>query len=135
MRDIQNAILYPGISRYLAELVCSNSLKAFKEDSASGILKREMRRLGSLLLSCAEETAVPAGGALAVDREAFARMVTEKITAHPNIERVEKQADSLPDHPYVIVATGPLTEGALAAKINALCGEPLSFYDAAAQII
>ena len=122
-------------STYLAELVCSNSLKASKEDSASGILKREMRRLGSLLLLCADKTAVPAGGALAVDRLAFAKMVTDKIEAHPNIERVEKQADCLPDHPYVIVATGPLTDGALAEEINALCGEPLSFYDAAAPIV
>lgn len=119
----------------LAELVCSNSFKAMKEDSASGILKREMRALGSLLLSCADETAVPAGGALAVDRQAFAALVTRRIEAHPLIERVEKRAERLPEHACVIVATGPLTEGPLADELAALCGQPLSFYDAAAPIV
>ncbi len=122
-------------SACLAELVCSNSLKATKEDSASGILKREMRRLGSLLLACADQTSVPAGGALAVDRQAFSELVTQKIESHPNISRVEKRAESLPDHPCVVVATGPLTDGPLAQQISALCGTPLSFYDAAAPIV
>lgn len=119
----------------LAELVCSNSLKAKKEDSASGILKREMRALGSLLLECAEQTAVPAGGALAVDREKFAQLATEKIENHPNIKRMAKRAERLPEHPCVIVATGPLTDGPLAEQIQQLCGAPLSFYDAAAPIV
>ena len=119
----------------LAELVCSNSLKAKKEDSASGILKREMRALGSLLLECAEQTAVPAGGALAVDRGKFAQLATEKIESHPNIKRMAKRAERLPEHPCVIVATGPLTDGPLAEQIQQLCGAPLSFYYAAAPIV
>ena len=122
---------YPG----LAELVCSNSLKAARLDSASGMLKEEMRRLGSLIVPCAEKTAVAAGGALAVDREAFSDAVTAAIRENPLIRLVEKQADAIPEGP-VIVATGPLTSGALAEEIVRLTGRTgLSFFDAAAPIV
>ena len=122
---------YPG----LAELVCSNSLKAARLDSASGMLKEEMRRLGSLIVPCAEKTAVAAGGALAVDREAFSDAVTAAIRENPRIHLVEKQADSIPEGP-VIVATGPLTSGVLAEEIVRLTGRTgLSFFDAAAPIV
>ena len=117
-----------------AELVCSNSLKASRVNSAAGLLKEEMRRLGSLTVSCAEATAVPAGGALAVDREKFSDMVTEKITGNPNITVHCEEITEIPDG-NVIVATGPLTTGELAADIEKVCGGYLSFYDAAAPIV
>ncbi|MEG2174408.1 MAG: methylenetetrahydrofolate--tRNA-(uracil(54)-C(5))-methyltransferase (FADH(2)-oxidizing) TrmFO, partial [Oscillospiraceae bacterium] len=119
-----------------AELVCSNSLKAARVESASGLLKAEMRLAGSLLLSCADRVAVAAGGALAVDREAFSHLVTEHIRSHPHIVvREGEEKTSLPDGP-VIVATGPLTSDALAESISALTGRgSLSFYDAAAPIV
>src|SRR5512140_3036966 len=104
----------PGISTgahitaYLAELVCSNSLGSNLPDRASGVLKNEIRRLGSMLLECAERTAVPAGAALAVDREAFARLVTERIQSHPRITIIRKELTAIPDG-LVIVASGPLT--------------------------
>lgn len=128
---------YSPAHRYtgFAELVCSNSFKAARLGSAAGLLKAEMRRLGSLLVPCAEQCAVPAGGALAVDRERFSDLVTEKICSHPNIEVVYGEISAVPDGP-VVVATGPLTSDALAASIRELCGgEYLSFYDAAAPII
>ncbi len=84
-------------SSYLAELVCSNSFGSILLDRASGLLKEEIRRLGSLLLKCAEDTAIPAGGALAVDREAFARLVTNKISAHPNIQVIRQEVTEIPD--------------------------------------
>ena len=122
---------YPG----LAELVCSNSLKASRLDSASGMLKEEMRLLGSLLLPCAEETAVAAGGALAVDREQFSDRVTAAIRENPRIHLTEGQAATLGDGP-AIVATGPLTSSALAGEIVRITGEKgLSFFDAAAPIV
>ena len=119
-----------------AELICSNSLKAERLDSASGLLKEEMRLMGSSLLGCAEKTRVAAGGALAVDRDAFAREVTGLVEQHPNItlhrQRVERIDESAP----VLVATGPLTDGPLAADIQRLIGgQSLSFYDAAAPIV
>lgn len=118
-----------------AELVCSNSLKAARVDSAAGMLKEEMRRLGSVTMECAESTKVSAGGALAVDREKFSDMVTEKITSHKLISVVSKEVNEIPEG-NVIIATGPLTSENLAQSIRNLCGEEyLSFYDAAAPIV
>ncbi len=119
----------------LAELVCSNSLKAMREDSAAGILKREMRLLGSAVMQCADKTRVAAGGALAVDRIAFSQEMTELIESHPHIRLVHEEIKAIPRDIPVIVATGPLTDGALAEDITRLTGEPLSFYDAAAPIV
>lgn len=117
-----------------AELVCSNSLKAARLESAAGLLKYEMEHLGSLTVPCAKENSVEAGGALAVDREKFSDCVTEKIRSHPLIEVVGGELTALPDG-IVIIATGPLTSGAMADTIKQLCGEGLSFYDAAAPIV
>lgn len=117
-----------------AELVCSNSLKASRVNSAAGLLKEEMRRLGSLTVPCAEQTAVPAGGALAVDRKLFSDLVTEKIKAHENITIHEEELTEIPDGD-VIIATGPLTSDGLAESISRICGGYLSFYDAAAPIV
>ena len=120
---------------YLAELVCSNSLGSNLSDRAPGLLKEELRRMGSLVLRCAEETAVPAGGALAVDREAFAKRVTEAIQAHPNIRLQREEVTQIPEQPAVI-ASGPLTSSALSAAIQALTGEEhLYFFDAIAPIV
>ncbi|MBQ6626622.1 MAG: methylenetetrahydrofolate--tRNA-(uracil(54)-C(5))-methyltransferase (FADH(2)-oxidizing) TrmFO, partial [Ruminococcus sp.] len=118
-----------------AELVCSNSLKAKRVSSAAGLLKEEMRRLDSLLVSCADMCAVPAGGALAVDREEFSRLVTEKIKSHENIEFISEEVTSIPENEISVVATGPLTSDALSQFISDKFGEHLSFYDAAAPII
>ncbi len=119
-----------------AELVCSNSLKASRLDSAAGLLKEEMARLGSVTVPTARSCAVAAGGALAVDRNVFSKAVTEKIKSHPNIEIVYEVAMEIPaDGGIVTVATGPLTEGKMSEAINALCGKCLSFYDAAAPIV
>ncbi len=117
-----------------AELVCSNSLKAARLESAAGLLKYEMEHLGSLTVPCAKENSVEAGGALAVDREKFSDSVTAKIRSHPLIEVVGGEVTALPDG-IVIIATGPLTSGAMADTIKRLCGEGLSFYDAAAPIV
>jgi len=123
------------VTGWLSELVCSNSLGSDLPDRAPGVLKAELRRLGSLLLRCAEAAAVPAGGALAVDREVFARSVTEHITAHPLIEVVREEVTAIPDGP-TIIATGPLTAPSLAAEIAALVGEEhLYFYDAIAPMV
>ncbi len=118
-----------------AELVCSNSLKANRIDSAAGLLKEEMRRLSSLLTECADKTAVPAGGALAVDREKFSRLVTEKIKSNENITVIEGEVIEIPDDGINIIATGPLTSEALSEKIKQLCSGALSFFDAAAPIV
>ena len=119
----------------LAELVCSNSLGSNLPDRASGLLKNETRLLGSLLLECAEEAALPAGGALAVDRELFARLVTQRIEAHPNIELVREEVKEIPSTP-TIVASGPLTSPALTHSIAQLSGEEhLFFFDAIAPVI
>ena len=119
----------------LAELVCSNSLKSTRPDSAAGLLKEELRRMGSVLLSCAERAAVPAGGALAVDREAFSSLVEREIAARPLIELVRKEMTSVPEGPCVIAA-GPLCSPALSACVLDLVGgEALSFFDAAAPIV
>lgn len=117
-----------------AELICSNSLKAARLDSAAGLLKEEMRRLGSLLVDCAEKCRVPAGGALAVDRDEFSRLATEAIEGHPLIEVCREEVSALPDGP-VVICTGPLTSGGLAGEIEKLCGGSLSFFDAAAPIV
>ena len=118
-----------------AELVCSNSLKARRIESAAGLLKEEMRRLGSLCVPIAYGCAVPAGGALAVDREKFSAEVTRRIKAHPLITVKQGEVTSIPEDGVVIVATGPLTSEPLAKAIADLCGGGLSFYDAAAPIV
>lgn len=118
----------------MAELVCSNSLKASRLDSAAGLLKAEMKRLGSLIVPCAEETQVEAGGALAVDRTAFSDLITSKIKSHPLITVVNDEVKEIPDG-NVIIATGPLTSGELAQSISDKCGNYLSFFDAAAPIV
>ncbi len=117
------------------ELVCSNSLKGKDAYSnACGLLKEEMRVLGSLTMLAAEATSVPAGGALAVEREGFARFVTQKLKAHPNIEIICEEVTSVPEE-WAIVATGPLTTDALSAGISGICGGQLHFYDASAPIV
>ena len=118
----------------MAELVCSNSLKAARIDSACGLLKEEMRRLGSLIVPCAEETKVEAGGALAVDRKKFSDLVTERIKSHPLIKVISEEVTAIPEG-NVIIATGPLTSGAFADSIAERCGSYLSFFDAAAPIV
>lgn len=124
-------------SENFAELVCSNSLKASRLESAAGLLKEEMARLGSLCVPVARQCAVPAGGALAVDRDIFSATVTEKIKSHPNIQIEYTVATDVPtdDDTITIVATGPLTDGQLSDSIKSLCGDYLSFYDAAAPIV
>ena len=123
------------VSENLAELVCSNSFKAERAESAAGLLKLEMRRLGSLLLPCADLCRVPAGGAVAVDRNAFSAAVTEKILGNPLIHINRREITQIPGDGVGVIATGPLTSAALAAAISGLCGESLSFYDAAAPIV
>jgi len=119
----------------LAELVCSNSLGSNLPDRASGLLKNELRRMGSLLLDCAESTALPAGSALAVDRIAFSKKVTERLASHANIEIVRQEAVEIPDG-LVILASGPLTSERLSRAIAGLTGEDhLYFYDAIAPIV
>lgn len=118
-----------------AELICSNSLKAERVESAAGLLKEEMRRLGSLLTACADTCRVPAGGALAVDRSAFSKAATEKIKACPKITVHLQEVCEIPEDGLTVIATGPLTSDALAEKIRALCGGALSFFDAAAPIV
>jgi methylenetetrahydrofolate--tRNA-(uracil-5-)-methyltransferase len=119
----------------LAELVCSNSLGSNLPDRASGVLKNEVRMLGSMLLQCAEEASLPAGGALAVDRELFARLVTERVENHPNIEIVREEVKEIPSS-LTIIASGPLTSPALSQSIAALSGEEhLFFFDAIAPVI
>ena len=118
-----------------AELVCSNSLKAQRLESAAGLLKEEMARLGSLTVPIARSCAVPAGGALAVDREVFSDRVTEAICAHPRITVRRGEVTRIPDEGVTVIATGPLTAAPLAGEIARLCGGGLSFYDAAAPIV
>lgn len=124
-------------NKNFAELVCSNSLKASRIDSAAGLLKEEMARLGSLTVPIARQCAIPAGGALAVDRNVFSAEVTDKILSHPNItveHRVYDKIEPCEDE-ILVIATGPLTEGALSDEIKRICGDYLSFYDAAAPIV
>ena len=124
-------------SEYFAELVCSNSLKASRIESAAGLLKEEMHQLGSLTVQTARGCSVPAGGALAVDRDIFSREITEKIKSHPNITVENRVFDKIEadENEILIIATGPLTDGALSDEIKRLCGDYLSFYDAAAPIV
>ena len=119
-----------------AELVCSNSLRGDRLENAVGLLKEELRRLDSLILSCAEATRVEAGGCLAVDRGGFAKMVTEKIRSHPKITVIEEEVTEIPEGP-VIIATGPLTSDALSKAIGEYFGETgyLHFFDAAAPLV
>jgi len=119
----------------LCELVCSNSLKALRIESAGGLLKKEMEHFGSVTVSSAYEAQVPAGGALAVDREKFSEIVTEKITSHENITVVREEITEIPEGKTVIIACGPLVEGELKEKIKELTGGYLSFFDAAAPIV
>ncbi|MDJ0870050.1 MAG: methylenetetrahydrofolate--tRNA-(uracil(54)-C(5))-methyltransferase (FADH(2)-oxidizing) TrmFO [Myxococcota bacterium] len=134
MRPAQASPAHSGAD--FAELVCSNSLRSDQLGNAVGLLKEEMRRFGSLVLAAADETAVPAGRALAVDRHAFARRITEAVEAHPQIEVRRERVDCIPDAPHVILATGPLTAEALAAAIQRLLGdESLYFYDAISPIV
>lgn len=121
-------------SEGFAELVCSNSLKAERIASAGGLLKAEMRRFGSLLVECAYRCRVPAGGALAVDRDAFSALVTQEITNCPNITIEHREVAEIPAG-EVILAVGPLASDAISAQIQRLCGQELSFYDAAAPIV
>ncbi len=118
----------------LAELVCSNSLKANNIDSASGLLKEEMRIFGSLIIEAADKYSVPAGGALAVDREKFSEYITKKIESHENINVIYEEVTTLPEG-ICVIATGPLTSDGLSESILELAGDRLFFYDAAAPII
>ncbi|HOQ76413.1 MAG TPA: methylenetetrahydrofolate--tRNA-(uracil(54)-C(5))-methyltransferase (FADH(2)-oxidizing) TrmFO [Thermoclostridium sp.] len=119
-----------------AELVCSNSLRSDRLENAAGLLKEEMRLLGSLIIGCADKTRVPAGGALAVDRHGFSKMVTEAIIQHPLIEVINEEVTSLSHDNITIIATGPLTSDALAKAISEMLGlDSLYFFDAAAPII
>jgi methylenetetrahydrofolate--tRNA-(uracil-5-)-methyltransferase len=118
------------------ELVCSNSLRSNQLENAVGLLKEEMRKLGSLIMQCADNNVVPAGGALAVDREKFSQEITEKILLHPNIEVIREEITKLSEDKHVIVATGPLTSDTLAEHIRSFAqNERLYFYDAAAPIV
>ena len=133
MRPVQETGAH--LTSNLAELVCSNSLGSNLPDRASGVLKAELRRLGSLLLEIAEETALPAGAALAVDRERFAETVTARIGAHPNIELFREEMTAIPDTPTVI-ASGPLTSTRLSQALSQFSGEEhLYFFDAIAPIV
>ena len=121
-----------------AELVCSNSLRGAGLENAVGVLKEEMRRLGSIVMEAADATRVPAGGALAVDRHGFSRYITDKVGGHPNVTVVHKELTEIPlsEDAITIVASGPLTEGKLAEEIARLTGDDsLYFYDAAAPIV
>lgn len=123
-------------SENFAELVCSNSLRGASLANAVGLLKEEMRRLDSVIISSADQTAVPAGGALAVDRDHFSELVTERVQNHPNIEVVREEVSEIPQDGIVIIATGPLTSPSLSKQIGDLTGEDyLYFYDAAAPVI
>ena len=124
------------VTGLLAELVCSNSLGSKLVDRAPGLLKEELRCLGSLVVECADATAVPAGGALAVDREAFAQMVTERIESHPGITLQRQEVTAIPQGLPVVVATGPLTSPDLADHVASMTGSAyLYFYDAMAPIV
>lgn len=122
-------------SQNFAELVCSNSLKSMREDSSQGMLKYEMKHFGSLVLEAAYKCNVPAGGALAVDRDLFSQYITDKIKSHENIELVYGEVTQINTDEITIVATGPLTSGTLYENIKTMCGDGMSFYDAAAPIV
>ena len=139
LREMKPEKMTPAhVTPWFAELCCSNSLRGAGLENAVGLLKEELRRLDSLILRCADATAVPAGGALAVDREGFARMVTEEIRSHPLITVVPGEVTELPEG-EVVVASGPLTSDALAEHLLALLGDgqqtTLNFFDAAAPLV
>ena len=123
-------------SEDFAELVCSNSFRGDRLENAVGLLKEELRRVGSIIMECAEATRVEAGGALAVDRQGFAKLVTEKIRNHPNITVIAEEVTEVPEGP-VIIATGPLTSDAMSDAIGRYFGETgyLHFFDAAAPLV
>ena len=122
------------VSPYFGELVCSNSLRSDELTNAVGLLKAEMRKMGALFLESADRHAVPAGGALAVDREGFAKYITEKLSSCANIEIVSEEACEIPEG-EVVIASGPLSSDAIADRIAEKCGEGLHFYDAVAPIV
>jgi methylenetetrahydrofolate--tRNA-(uracil-5-)-methyltransferase len=135
VRESKPEVMSPAHSTpLLAEIVCSNSLRSDAVETPAGLLKKELRQSGSLILACADATKVPAGEALAVDRFAFARLVTMRLAHHPRVIIERRVVDALPEGPC-IVATGPLTGGRLARELGALCGKPLYFYDAIAPIV
>jgi methylenetetrahydrofolate--tRNA-(uracil-5-)-methyltransferase len=120
----------------LGELVCSNSLRADSRENAAGLLKEELRRMGSLIMAAADASRVPAGGALAVDRAAFARRITMTLEADPRVEIRRAHVEAIPEGGPAILATGPLTDGPLGASLQAMAGgEDLYFYDAIAPIV
>lgn len=121
---------------FFGELVCSNSLRASQIENAVGLLKEELRRAGSLIMECADNNRLPAGGALAVDREKFSKEITEKIVAHPRIEVIHEEVKQIHEENIYIIATGPLTEGAMAEYIKSVTSQDdFYFYDAAAPIV
>ena len=122
-------------SDMFGELVCSNSLKAMRLESAAGLLKEEMRRLNSFLMKCADKCRVPAGGALAVDRDEFSKLVTDGIKNQPNIKVINQEITEIPNDAVTIIATGPLTSDRLAEAVKQSFGGSLSFFDAAAPIV
>lgn len=123
-------------TEYFAELVCSNSLRSNQLENAVGLLKEEMRRLDSLIIKCADNNTVPAGGALAVDREKFSKDITSIIESNPNIEIIREEVTKIPEDEYVIIATGPLTSDELSCSIKEYLGQDyLYFYDAASPIV
>ncbi len=123
-------------SDYYSELVCSNSLKSNDVyGNAAGLLKEELRKLGSLVIECADATRVPAGNALAVDREKFSKAVTERLKSHPNITHICQEVTDIDLDEYTVVASGPLTSDALSQSISKIVGDKLSFFDASAPII
>lgn len=134
MRPVNNTPAHH--TEKFGELVCSNSLRSNQLENAVGLLKEEMRRLGSLIMECADNNALPAGGALAVDREGFSQEITDKISQHPNIEIVREEVTEIPPDEYAIVATGPLTSEKLSSGIaRFMDSEYFYFYDAAAPIV
>ncbi len=138
LREMKPEKMTPAhTSSDFAELVCSNSLRGAGLENAVGLLKEELRRLGSLILEAADATRVEAGGALAVDRHAFSQYITKAIRSHPGIQVVEGEVTELPTEGEVVVATGPLTSDALAEKLAALFGKgtTLNFFDAAAPLV
>ena len=122
-------------NKNLCELVCSNSFKADRVDSAAGLLKEELRLLNSLVIKCADKCRVPAGGALAVNREKFSAMVTEKILNHPLINFISREVEKIPYENITIIAAGPLASESISKGISELCSRELSFFDAAAPIL
>lgn len=133
--DMKPGKLSPAHKRLtFGELVCSNSLRSDSITNAVGLLKEELRRCGSLIVECADSTRIPAGGALAVDREGFSELITDRIKHEPNITVLQEEITSIPEGPCII-ATGPLTDGPLLSDIERVTGEALHFHDAAAPIV